>query len=161
MGAARVVLIAPTSDHERVAGELGITLLDSSRKDVLDEVPRILGGSPEVVSECSGNPEALNTAIHLTASGGRMNVLSITGAPSVPTDIDSLVTRDIVMVGSLASPNAFVPALRLLALGAIRVRPLISRIYPFEEAVEAFNFVRLRSQPRIKVLVSSSKEEHT
>ena len=161
MGASRVVLIAPTSDHQRVAGELGIALLDASREDVLDEVPRILGGPPEVVSECSGDPEALNTAIHLTAPGGRMNVLSITGASSVPADIDSLVTRDIVMVGSLASPNAFVPALRLLASGAIKVRPLISRIYPFEEALEAFNFVRLRRQPRIKILVSSFKEENT
>ncbi|HVP17939.1 MAG TPA: alcohol dehydrogenase catalytic domain-containing protein [Spirochaetia bacterium] len=161
MGAAQVILIAPTSDHQKVADELGITLLDSSRADALKEVPRILGGPPEVVSECSGNPEALNTAIHLTAPGGRMNVLSITGAPTVPADIDSLVTRDIVMVGSLASPNAFVPALRLLASGAIKVRPLISRTYPFEEAVEAFTFVRLRTQPRIKVLVSSLKEEHT
>ena len=161
MGAARVVLIAPTSDHEKVAAQLGITLFDSSKSDPLEEVPRILGGPPEIVCECSGNPEALNTAIHLTAPGGRINVLSITGAPSVAADIDSLVTRDIIMVGSLASPNAFVPALRLLASGAIKVRPLISRIYPFEQAVEAFNFVRLRSQPRIKVLVSTSKEEHT
>ena len=96
-----------------------------------------------------------------TPSTTRATSLSITGAPFVPTDVDSLVTRDIVMTGSLASPNAFVPALRLMASGAIRLRPLISRIYPFEEAVEAFNFVRLHAQPRIKVLVSSFKEEQT
>jgi len=161
MGASQVVLIAPTRHHEKVARELGIAFLDSSASDMHTEVPRILNGQPEVVSECTGNPEALNDAIHLTAPGGRLNVLSITGAPSVPADIDSLVTRDLVMVGSLASPNAFTPALRLLASGAVRVRPLVSRTFPLKEAVDAFNFVRLRKEPRIKVLVSAAMEEQS
>ena len=159
MGASDVVLIAPTQDHKRVAEELGITLLDSTKVDILSEVPRILRGRPEVVSECTGSPEALDDAIHLTAPGGRLNVLSITGSPTVAADIDYLVTRDITLVGSLASPNAFAPALRLLAAAALKVRPLISRIFPFHEAVEAFNFVRMRKEPRIKVLVVAEKEE--
>jgi L-iditol 2-dehydrogenase len=159
MGASDVVLIAPTQDHKRVAEELGITLLDSTNVDILSEVPRILGGRPEVVSECTGNPKALDDAIHLTAPGGRLNVLSITGSPTVAADIDYLVTRDITLVGSLASPNAFAPALRLLASAAVKVRPLISRIFPLHEAVEAFNFVRMRKEPRIKVLVVAEKEE--
>jgi len=62
-------------------------------------------------------------------------------------------------VGSLASPNAFAPALRLLASGALKVRPLISRIFPFPDALEAFAFIRQRREPRIKVLVVAEKEE--
>ena len=155
MGAANVVLIAPTRDHHRVAQELGLTLVGSAGIDILAEVPRILGGRPALVSECSGNPDALNEAIHLTAPGGRLNVLSITGSPACSADIDYLVTRDITLVGSLASPNAFVPALRLLASGVVKVRPLITRTFPFREAVEAFTFVRSRNEPRIKVLVVS------
>jgi len=159
MGASDVVLIAPSADHRPVADGLGLTLLDSSTVDVQAEVSRILHGRPEVVSECTGSPGALNDAIHLTAPGGRLNVLSITGSPTVAADIDYLVTRDVTLVGSLASPNAFVPALRLLASGALKVRPLISRIFPFRDALEAFAFVRLRKEPRIKVLVVAAKEE--
>lgn len=159
MGASDVVLIARSRDHAPVADALGLALVDSSKVDVQAEVPRILRGRPEVVSECTGSPEALNDAIHLTAPGGRLNVLSITGSPSVAADIDYLVTRDVTMVGSLASPNAFAPALRLLASGALQVRPLISRIFPFREALEAFTFVRLRKEPRIKVLVVAETEE--
>jgi L-iditol 2-dehydrogenase len=158
MGASAVALIAPSSQHAQICGELGLPLVDSAKVDVAQEVPRLLGGLPEVVSECSGNPAALNEAIHLTAPGGRLNVLSITGSPTVAADIDYLVTRDIVMVGSLASPNAFAPALRLLASGALKVRPLISRIFPFAEAVEAFTCVRRRDEPCIKVLVSMKEE---
>ncbi len=159
LGASVVVLVAPNSEHARVAEELDLRLVDSSKVDIAREVPSILGGNPELVSECTGNPAALNEAIHLTAPGGRLNVLSITGSQSVPVDVDYLVTRDIVLVGSLASPNAFPAALRLLASGALQVRPLISRIFPFREAVEAFELVRLRKEPRIKVLVESEKEE--
>jgi len=155
MGAAAVVLIARKSDHAGVAEALGISLVDCTKVDIMEEVPRILGGLPEVVSECTGNPAVLNDAIHLAAPGGRVNALSITGAPGVAVDVDSLVTRDIVLVGSLASPNAFPAALRLLASGAIDVRPLISKTFPFDRAVEAFDYVRLRQGPRIKVLVRS------
>ncbi len=153
MGASAVVLIAPTSEHARESEELGLTLVDSSKVDIAREVPKILDGNPEVVSDCTGNPAALNEALHLTASGGRLNVLSITGSQSAAVDVDYLVTRDIVMVGSLASPNAFPAALRMLASGAVKVRPLISKIFPFSQAFEAFEFVRLRKEPRIKVLV--------
>jgi threonine dehydrogenase-like Zn-dependent dehydrogenase len=72
-------------------------------------------------------------------------------------DVDYLVTRDIVMVGSLASPNAFPSALRMLASGAVKVRPLISKIFPFSQTFEAFEFVRLRKEPRIKVLVRAER----
>jgi L-iditol 2-dehydrogenase len=153
MGASAVVLVAPTSEHARESEELGITLVDSSKVDISREVPKILDGYPEVVSDCTGNPAALNEALHLTAPGGRLNVLSITGSQSVAVDVDYLVTRDIVMVGSLASPNAFPSALRMLASGAVKVRPLISKIFSFGEAFEAFEYVRLRKEPRIKVLV--------
>ena len=154
MGASAVLLIARKSEHSAVADTLGISLVDCTKVDILSEVPRLLGGLPEVVSECTGNPAVLNDALHLTAPGGRVNALSITGAGTVPLDVDYLVTRDILMVGSLASPNSFVPALRLLASGAVKVRPLISKTFPFDRSVEAFEYVRLRRGPRIKVLVT-------
>ena len=153
MCAAKVVLVARKSEHAKVAEELGLTLVDSTRAEVARRVPEILGGHPEVVSECTGNPAVLNEALHLTAPGGRLNALSITGAASVPLDVDYLVTRDIVMVGSLASPNAFPAALRLLGSGTLQARPLLSRGFALEEAGEAFQYVRLRKGPRIKVLV--------
>jgi len=154
LGASAVVLIARKPDHAPVAEALGIQFVDSSQKDIQSEVPRLLGGLPELVSECTGNPDALNQALHLTRPGGRFNALSITGAREVPVDVDYLVTRDIVMVGSLASPNAFPAALRLLASGAVKVSPLITKTYPLDRGVEAFEYVRLKKGPRIKVLVS-------
>jgi L-iditol 2-dehydrogenase len=153
MGATTVVLVARKSAHAGVAEALGIHLVDCTKVDIMKEVPRILGGLPEVVSECTGNPDVLNDAILLAAPGGRVNALSITGAARVALDVDSLVTRDIVLVGSLASPNAFPAALRLLASGAVDVRPLISKSFPFDRVVEAFDYVRARQGPRIKVLV--------
>lgn len=155
LGASRVVLVARKSEHAAVAAELGLHFVDSTKADVLTEVPRILGGPPEVVCECTGNPDVLDTAVHLTSPGGRINALSITGKELIPTDVDYIVTRDIILVGSLASPNAFGPTLRLMAAGRIKVKPLVSRVFGFAETVEAFDYVRLRRGPRIKVLVTT------
>ncbi len=155
LGAAKVVLVARKSEHAKIAEDLGLLFLDSSKVDVRTEVPRLLGGLPEVTAECTGNPDVLDTAVHLTAPGGRINALSITGKEAIPTDVDYITTRDITLVGSLASPNAFPPTLRLLAAGRIRVRPLVSRTFPFAQTKEAFDYVRLRQGPRIKVLVTT------
>lgn len=155
LGAARVILVARKSEHAKVAADLGFTLVDSSKVEVTTEVSRLLGGLPEVTCECTGNPDALDTAIHLTAPGGRINALSITGKEAIHADVDYIVTRDITLVGSLASPNAFPPTLRLMAAGHMRVGPLVSRTFPFAETVEAFDYVRLRQGPRIKVLVTT------
>jgi len=155
LGASKVVLVARKSEHAKVAEDLGLTLVDAAKVDVLKEVPRLLGGLPEVVCECTGNPTVLDTAVHLTAPGGRINALSITGKELIPIDIDYVVTRDITLVGSLASPNAFPPTLRLLVAGRIKVKPLVSRVFPFAKTVEAFDYVRLRQGPRIKVLVTT------
>jgi threonine dehydrogenase-like Zn-dependent dehydrogenase len=67
--------------------------------------------------------------------------------------MDYITTRDITVYGVLASPNSFVPTLRLMSAGKIHVNPLITKIFPFESTVEAFEYVRLNQEFRIKVLV--------
>lgn len=154
MGASSVVIVGRKPETANIAEQLGFQFVNSSSGDVVQEVSKRLGGLPEVVSECTGNPAALNDAIHLTAPGGRLNALSITGAPMIPTDIDHLVTRDIALIGSVASPNAFPPSIRLMSSGSLQLDPLISKVYAFDDVVEAFDYVRLRRGPRIKVMVS-------
>lgn len=155
LGASRAIIVARKPDHVKVAESLGMTLIDSSAVDIHTEIPRLLGGLPELVVEATGNAEVLNDAAHLTAPGGRLSALSITGQERIPLDVDYIVTRDIAMVGSLASPNAFPPTLRLMAAGRINVKPLVSKVFPLEKTLEAFEYVRLRQGPRIKVLVTT------
>jgi len=154
-GASRVILVARKSEHKKIAESLGLNLLNNKETDIYKEIPKIFGGHlADVTVEATGNPEVLNDAIYLARPGGRISALSITGAEKISVDIDYLVTRDQIMVGSLASPNSFQQTLDLMAAGRIQTDALLSREFPFDEALEAFEYVRLRKGPRIKVQVT-------
>jgi alcohol dehydrogenase len=67
-------------------------------------------------------------------------VLKSTFAGSAALDLSPLVVDEIRLVGSRCGP--FAAALRLLDAGVIETEPLLSAVFPFDQAVEAFEAAR-------------------
>ncbi len=90
----------------------------------------------DVVVECTGNSEGLETARRLVRPRGTL-VLKSTyhGAPSVP--LSMYVVDEINVVGSRCGP--FAPALRLLERRLIDVEPLISAEFSLAQGLSAFD----------------------
>lgn len=154
-GAAKVAVVARKGVHRPKIEGWGLELIDSSKVKVEAEVQKLFGCKADVVFEDTGNSAVLKTAIDAVQPGGKICAISITGAREIPVDLDYVVTRDINLIGTLASPNSFVPALRMMASGKIDIKGCISHRYPFEKTNEAFEFVRHSSgKERIKVLVT-------
>ena len=153
-GASSVVVVARKSVHSEKVKKWGIKLINSNEIDVVGGIKKCFGSLSDIVFECTGNADAFESAVRSVKPGGKICALSITGRPAIPVDMDYIVTRDITVVGVLASPNSFDPALKLIASRKIDVRSCISHRYPFEKSLEAFDFVRNSSgKDRIKVLV--------
>jgi len=153
-GASKVALIARKDVHRNLVESWGIKLLNSKDSDIKEQLENYMGGLPDVVFEASGNPDAVGDAVRVTRPGGKICAMSITGAPTIAVDLDYIVTRDITVVGMLASPNSFLSALRLAAEKKLDLKSCISHRFPFEKAVDAMEFVRLKSaKNRIKVLI--------
>ena len=75
-------------------------------------------------------------------------------------DRDYIVTRDITVVGMLASPNSFAPALRLIAAKKVDAAGCISHRFLFDQSVEALEFVRMKAaRDKIKVLIVHDNEK--
>lgn len=89
----------------------------------------------DVVIECTGNAEGLETAKALVRPRGTL-VLKSTyhGQPSVPLSL--YVVDEITVLGSRCGP--FAPALRLLERGLVQVTPLISARFELEAGLAAF-----------------------
>jgi alcohol dehydrogenase len=89
----------------------------------------------DVVVECTGNQEGLETAKQLVRPRGTL-VLKSTyhGQPSVPLSL--YVVDEITVVGSRCGP--FAPALRLLERGLVQVEPLISAEFRLKDGLVAF-----------------------
>ena len=141
---ARVVLAGKHEKKLVAARDQGVptvALKDLVAKKVFD-----------IVVEASGSPEGLETAFHYVKPRGTI-VLKTTVAEGTNMNLAPIVVDEIHVVGSRCGP--FEPALRSLSEKRIRVGPLISGIFSFSRAAEAFE--KAKEKDSLKVLIDFSK----
>ena len=107
----------------------------------------------DVVLEASGNRGGVAAALDRLGPRGRLVVIGLTGADSVPVDLDRVVVNDQVVLGSLGSPDVWPQALALLGRGRLRPSTLVSHRYPLQAVDEAITTMRDRAPGTGKVLV--------
>lgn len=102
----------------------------------------------DVVVEATGSISGFETALALTKPRGTL-VLKSTVAASKEINLAPIVIDEITVLGSRC--GQFGPALRLLESGKINTTPLISAVYSFDDALEAFE--KNKERDTIKVLL--------
>lgn len=102
----------------------------------------------DVVIECTGSPDGLQTALRLVRPRGTV-VLKTTCAASAETDLTPVVVNEVTLLGSRCGP--FDDALGALAREEVDVASLITRRMNLADGPEA---MRLSAQPdHIKILL--------
>ena len=102
----------------------------------------------DVVVECTGSPEGLNTAMQLVRPRGTI-VLKSTCAKPGSLNLAPIVIHEVKLVGSRCGP--FPEAINALARQAVDVRSLISRTFPVDQALEAFEAAQ--NPDNVKILL--------
>ncbi len=102
----------------------------------------------DLVVEATGSPEGFEQALGVVKPRGTV-VLKSTTADRMTINMALPVRNEITLVGSRCGP--FEPAIAALAKGRINVRPLITGVYPFTEAQEAF--ARARNRESLKIII--------
>jgi len=89
------------------------------------------------VVETAGTPEAVAHTLALVRPGGR---IVLTGLPHEPTPVRffSVVRREVTILGSMIYQDEFAEAMRLVAAGQVRTRPLITHRFALDEIERAF-----------------------
>ena len=90
----------------------------------------------DVVVEATGSITGFETSVSCVKPRGTL-VLKSTIAASKELNLASIVINEITILGSRC--GRFEPAMRLIASGKIDFSQMISKIYPIEQAVEAFD----------------------
>jgi (R,R)-butanediol dehydrogenase / meso-butanediol dehydrogenase / diacetyl reductase len=153
--AADVVLVELSEERRRLAGSLGLRVLDPARDDVAAAVAEWTGdaGVP-VAFEVSGSPGGVETAVHALAVRGRLIVVAIHGARP-PVDLYRVFQRELTVVGArVYEQTAFDEAVRLVATDAIPARSLISSVVPLDDVALAFE--SLEQGRGMKILLDCS-----
>jgi 2-desacetyl-2-hydroxyethyl bacteriochlorophyllide A dehydrogenase len=140
-GAAAVAVADTRADRLELAGALGFAphASDAGEDDY------------DVVLLCAGGAAALDFALRAVRPGGTVVILGLSGAATVPVDMDSVVVRDLAVHGVLGSPHVWPDAIELVRSGRIRTEPLVSATYGLSAARDALE--RLSEPGSLKVLI--------
>jgi len=137
---ARVLVVGRSERRFALARELGADATHALAQGPLDEAARRFSGREGVdcVVETAGTAEAVSEALALVRPGGR---IVLTGLPHEPTPVAffSVVRREVTITGSMIYQDEFAEAMRLVASGDVRTRPLITHRFRLDEIGRAFD----------------------
>jgi len=153
-GSARVFVTDVDKDRLEMARQLGATEILLSDESLNAKLLQLTDGEGvDVALEAVGRNETVAASIDAVRKGGGV-VLVGNIAPNVNLPLQRVVTRQIRLQGSCASAGEYPQAIRWMASGAIRVRPLITAVAPLEEGASWFERLYAREPNLLKVVLT-------
>jgi len=147
------ILVDILEDRLSFARKLGIQYtINSNEKDAVKEIAVITKNRmAECVIEASGSNAAIPRTLDFVSYAGR---IVYTGWPKSPVEFPtSIITKkELTVRGSRTSNAEFPEAIRLIENNILDVRPLITRVVPFEELPGIFPLVNDNPMNFIKVI---------
>jgi L-iditol 2-dehydrogenase len=153
-GCENVIAVDLDEDRLRLARELGAASTINPAK--ADPIATILantnGRGADVALEVVGNAPAIATAIGCVRRGGQVALVGNV-TPEVPLPLQTVVTRELTLLGSCASAGEFSRAVELIASGQIRVEPVLSAVAQLADGPRWFERLYAREPGLMKVVL--------
>jgi D-xylulose reductase len=151
-GCSSVIMSDVEDEKLRLASSLGpieTVNVAGDDGDVLQQrVNEKTGGwGADIVFEASGNAAAAAGSVSYACPGGTVVFIGMPGSP-VALDLVAAQAKEIRFETIFRYANVYDRAIDLMQSGKIDVKPLINKIYPFEESVRAFEEVS-RGDPKV------------
>lgn len=157
-GARRIIVLQPSPKKREMALQFGADIAFNPVEEgekLTEKVTSVFGGiGADVVFECAGTPDALQTVLPLARGGGQALILGVNGEPATIYE-ERLILQEIDMKFTLAysadDVNIF---LDLLMQKRFKTEGLVSDIISLDDIVEK-GFKRLdTTKGLVKVLVA-------
>ncbi|MEM9131180.1 MAG: zinc-binding dehydrogenase [Actinomycetota bacterium] len=153
-GAGEIIVVEPNEARRALAAELGATTtvdVDEA-KVVIQE--RTSGLGADVVYECVGRPETIQTAVDHARRGGRMCLIGFTD--STATIVPALwLVKEVQVTGAIAyTHDDFDRAMGMIADGRIRLEPMHTSTVSLDGFGDAIADLASGSSAETKVLVN-------
>jgi L-iditol 2-dehydrogenase len=110
------------------------------------------GQGIDIVVEVVGTQSSITTAIKVLRRGGTVTLIGNV-APTVEIPLQSVVTRQLRLLGSCASAGEYRECIELMANGSISVDPLMSAVVPLSEGPAWFDRLYNREPGLMKVIL--------
>ena len=155
-GASNVIQTDLKDDRLNLARKLGADYtINVERENPVEMVKKLTGGyGVDVAIEAVGSPKAIAQAMEMTRRGGRLNIFGVSPQDAVwevkPFD---LYSKELTITASYRSPFTFQRAVEIASSGKLKLKPLISHLFPLSEAKKAFEIADKKLENTIKVMI--------
>lgn len=138
-GCSRVIAADLSDEKLAVARQLGADeTINAGREDVVARVLELTGGRGADISlEVVGHTTTVDTAVKAVRKGGTVTLVGNL-SPEITLPLQSVVTREISLLGNCASSGEYPACIELLSRGDIRVDPLITATASLDEGPQWF-----------------------
>jgi D-xylulose reductase len=153
-GCSRIIMADVKQQKLDIASRLGPILpVNITKESMLDVVKRETDGwGADVVFEASGNMDAAKSAFNLACPGGCVVFVGMPGEP-VPLLLEEAMVKELRMETVFRYAHMYPRTLAFLGSGKIDIGPLVTDVFPFEKAIEAFEFAAKMPPTSVKVQV--------
>jgi threonine dehydrogenase-like Zn-dependent dehydrogenase len=153
---ARVMVIDPLAPRRELALLSGAEAAEWGTPDgTMSAVRDWSGGGPQVVMDTTGDPAALEQALDMVVSAGRVVVVGMSGG-AAPVRSGLLPVKEIDVLGSSCCDAAdFAAAVALVRRSATAVARLVTDEFPLAEAAAAIARAMSRPEEVMKVAVAA------
>ncbi|GES48910.1 MULTISPECIES: zinc-dependent alcohol dehydrogenase family protein [Rhizobium] len=152
-GADQIILITRQLSRREAALRLGATqALDPTATDAVAAVRDATGGGVDVVIECAGVPETLQTGVRMVRRGGAFVLFGVTPAglqvPVLPFD---LLVNEVEIRPAYLNPFTHARAAAMVASGILELDSLVTKTIGLEDVASVVGSAPLAGE--IKVIV--------
>jgi D-xylulose reductase len=127
--------------------------INTAKTGLVDVIKRETGGrGADVVIEASGSPAVYPDFFRTLDKGGRAVLVGMASG-TVPIDVPFLQGQGITISTVFRYCNVYPRSIELVAGGKIDVKPFISKRFPFEESVAAYEYAAAGHADTVKVMI--------
>lgn len=137
-GALNVIISEINEFRLKKAKEIDLEAVNPKEINLGGKVRTLNKEGVDIVIDTVGHPSAIKSAFGLVRRGGLINIVALYSEP-VPIDLRKIVYSELNLKGTfIYTYNDFLKAKELLEAGLIKVKPVISAIYPLKDVVKVF-----------------------
>ncbi|MGN6369901.1 MAG: zinc-dependent alcohol dehydrogenase [Phycisphaerae bacterium] len=127
--------------------------LPANAPDLVQQIHGLTHGGLDLVFEAVGAGPSIHTAITAARKGATI-VLVGNVSPTVPLPLQSVVTRELTLLGTAASNGEYPTCIDLLATKKVNVASLISATAPLDQGPTYFDRLYNKDPALLKVLLT-------
>lgn len=160
LGASSILAVDFLPWRVELAKELGADeAIRVERSSVLEQIRSRVGQTAyDVVLEATGDGEAVDLALELARPGADVVLMSLYKGKTAGIRPDLIVTKELRLHGTLASPSVWERTIEMISHRQLKVKPLISHRFSFDDAGKGFSIAHARSDGAVKVLIKPNAE---